>query len=206
MTFSQFSPPVRKVAKAVQGLDVGMIFLFPCRMVRTRVTCIEIDLAADWLLDAGPEVYSQPRIAFALTRQNEHQCPVDLTEAPLKGFFIRLARERRTPGMRVNPDSRELFWLAAGIDLFVKEVRNRLVVKLDVRAGARLADQSYIFNLQQVFGASDAECANLRGTKITQVAKLAPRVGRELNSRLPTGDARRKRAVGFLLPRRPLLR
>ena len=48
--------------------------------------------------------------------------------------------------MRVDPDSRELLWLAPRIDLAVKEVGNAGVVELDGGDRAGLSDQLNVFD------------------------------------------------------------
>jgi hypothetical protein len=63
---------------------------------------------------------SDAGVRVPFLRQDMNDRPVDAPKATIKRIFLGAAGRRRRTRMRVNPNSRELFGLAAEIDLPVE--------------------------------------------------------------------------------------
>ena len=90
--------------------------------------------------------------------------------------------------MRVQPYPAKVRGMATLIDLFVKEVRHRVVVESNGHAGALLLHEPDVLDEHRVVGFGDCEPTDFRRAVVTQEQQLGPRVRGEPERR--SGDRR----------------
>ena len=85
----------------------------------------------------------------------------------MKRLFVRHAGPWTVARMRVQPDATKLLGSSPEIDLLIKEIRDRIVVKRNVGPGTGLPDQLHVFDQQQVVSSGDPETAHFRVPIVT---------------------------------------
>jgi len=79
----------------------------------------------------------------------------------------------------MQPNSCELLWLPAEVNLGVEEVCHRLVVKLDTDTGYFLLDCNELSDKEQVIGISDCETADFIVRLVSEMHQFRPCCGAE---------------------------
>ena len=74
----------------------------------------------------------------------------------------------------MHPDPSELFRSQARIHLFIKQVRDRVILKRNMRPGTNLPNKLQISDKQQVLIGRDPKATDFRFTVITQEQQFGP--------------------------------
>lgn len=114
-----------------------------------------------------------------MTGYNKHHRPVTVPEHTGKGFHIDLTGLCRNTGVRVNPDPSKLFRVPTRINLVVKEVRYRSIIKGDRHISTSLLDQDNVSYEPRISWRGDPKAADLRRPLVTQVDQFGPGIGAE---------------------------
>jgi hypothetical protein len=111
----------------------------------------------------------QSREGLAAACQDRHDGPIALSENSCERFLILGAGVWAIAWVGMNPDSGELLWSSARIDLLIEEFGDGFVVKSDGHRRTVLPDQHEVFYKQQVFWTRDSESADFGRSKVTQI-------------------------------------
>jgi len=177
-------PIMRIVAFVNKGcvLDRLPVLLFPflelCSLEWLRV--VNVDLQRESGLSLFPVEFG---VRAVIAGENQHDRPVAAPEAASKGGPIHGTGTGTVAGMRMNPDSPELFWSTSQIHLILEELGHGGVVELHRDRRAGLFDQLKFLDPQQVVRRSDSKGPHFGRSQVTEKPQLRPGGGAERQCR-----------------------
>ena len=130
----------------IQRVNAAFVFALPAVRIGSGERPCVIDMHGNLDLASGTSAKPQPGVRLAFLCEDRHHRPVATAEDPLERLFVGRTGHGRIAGMRVQPQPEEPFRRQAAINLLVKEVGHRFVVKIDGYDRRLLPDQPHVFN------------------------------------------------------------